>query len=140
MPHRWENQSHFQRKKISALCKTNHADTCVSSSTSSTQQHNNELHEELRNPAYPTLEQSFPHLTPLVSVHSETKTEDSVGKTCCIRGRLKQMAPHTSAYRDVPQAQTGYLWQRLMLLKDCCGACMVNCLAPTHLRTGQTDA
>lgn len=104
------------------------------SSASFTQQCNTELCEEQRNPAYPTLEPSVPHLTPWVSVHSKSKTKDGVGKT---RWQAETDGAAHSVQRDVPHSRTGYLWQHLMLLKDCCGGCLVVCLAPTHLRTGR---
>lgn len=128
MPHhsRGKSITFSKERNLCIKCVELTAPTLLSSA-SFTQQCNTELCEKQRNPAYPTLEPSVPHLTPWVSVHWG---ENSL--TGWNRWRRTQ-----SVQRDVLHSRTGYLWQHLMLLKDCCGVFLVVCLAPTHLRTGR---
>lgn len=94
---------------------------------------------EERNPAYPTLEQSLPTSDTLSQRAWKPRTRDGAGgkKLAAFATDRNRWRRAQSVRKDARRACWGYLWQHLMLLKDCCGGCLVVWLAPTRVRTGR---
>lgn len=118
----------LSEKKIHNLHKTNYADSCVLSSTSSTQQFNAEPDQGVKKSCISHPRAILP-TSDTFSRCARKQSKDGVG------GKRAAFATDWNRWKDAQRACTGYMWQHLMLLKDCCGGCLVLWLAPTHLRT-----
>lgn len=132
-----KNQS-LKKETICKRRKTNYAGSCVLSSTSSTQQFNAEPYQGGKKSSISHPRAIPSHIWHLESARLETKDQGwRGGKLAAFATDRNRWHGAQSVRKDARHACWGYLWQHLMLLKDCCGGCLVVWLAPTRLRTGR---